>query len=80
MSHRIGKQIIMHENNKSRSHSTRTLLLQLIQNMQKCPYIEVLIQNMQKCPYIETSAQGRSEFSCIYQLDINLTTITLNWT
>jgi phosphopantetheinyl transferase len=67
MSHRIGKQIIMHEHNKSRSHSTRTLLLQLI-------------QNMQKCPYIETSTQGRSEFSCIYQVDINLTTITLNWT
>ncbi len=38
MSHRIGKQVIIQEHNKLGSWSAKTLLLQLIHNMTKCPY------------------------------------------
>jgi hypothetical protein len=70
MSHRIGKQVIIQEHNKLGSWSAKTLLLQLIHNMTKCPY-----NNYKK--NIKKDAKVRSCTNII--LDKNLMTRTLNW-
>jgi hypothetical protein len=68
LSPRIGKQIIMQEHNKLGSWFSRTLLLQLIHNMTKCPYMinTNYKQNIKRDA--ETFAQCRSRVLCKYHI------------